>query len=52
MYDWKIQQGEGGQQKTTVDKKRVILSDFFMITVSDTKRVILREGEGEGRDVV
>jgi len=27
VYDWKIQQGEGGQQKTTVDKKRVILGD-------------------------
>ncbi len=50
MYNWKIQQGEGGQQKTTVDKKRVILSDLVMLTVSGTERVIL--SEGEGRDVV
>ena len=50
MYKWKIQQGEGGQQKTTVDKKTVILSDLVMLTVSGTERVIL--SEGEGRDVV
>ena len=50
VYNWKIQQGEGGQQKTTVDKKRVVLNDLVMLTVSGTERVIL--SEGEGRDVV
>ncbi len=50
MYKWKIQQGEGGQQKTTVDKTPCNSRDLVMLTVSGTKRVILSEGEGS--DVV